>query len=291
MDTSEKASATSAHVETAAAGGYAEMMRTVVITDSQPPATTAALSGRSQTTTKTSKSIVWGWHLGMAVLLTASLLGGGAWVIKWLLMTKQFAVTKVRIEGDIQHIDPAKLRQTITVEITNNFFALDLNKIRRAVKSLPWVAEAQVRRVWPLTLVVSVRERKVLAHWGEHSLVSPEGVVFTPDPQTIPTGLDYLQGSDDSASQVIEHYHWIKERLATKGMKMARLILSDRHAWYLDLSTGLRLSLGTKYTRERLERFLYYLPRLPQAEALEQVDLRYINGFAARWRVPVVTAP
>jgi cell division protein FtsQ len=115
-------------------------------------------------------------------------------------------------------------------------------------------------------------------------LVSQQGVIFTPSPQSIPAGLTYLQGPNGSVQQVIKHYRWLQQQLAQHKLSIARLILSDRHAWYVDLTNGLRLSLGTKDIEGRIKRFLSYLPQLPQPEALAQIDLRYINGFAAKWQ-------
>lgn len=225
----------------------------------------------------------------MAILLFGVLLAGNGWIIHWVIYTDQFAIAKVRIEGEIKNVAPAMIQNTLTQQITDNFFILDIDKVRSSLETLPWIAEAYIRRVWPLTLVIWLREREALAHWGEHSLVSPEGVVFTPEPKSIPANLIYLQGPDGSTNEVISNYRWLKERFAVKGLQISKLTLSDRRAWYIDLTSGLRLSVGSQKFTERVERFLKYLSRLPQPEALEQIDLRYPNGFTARWKSLVST--
>jgi len=89
---------------------------------------------------------------------------------------------------------------------------------------------------------------------------------------------------------VLTNYRWLKERFAAKGLEISKLVLSDRRAWYIDLTSGLHLSVGTQKLTERIEKFLQYLPKLPQPEVLEQIDLRYANGFAARWQ-PQASTP
>lgn len=247
----------------------------------------------------------------VALMVCGLLAGGGAWLIAWVRAPQHLALARVRIEGEVHHTSRALLQHTLAQQVVGNFFALDLAVIRRALEALPWIAHVSVRRVWPLTLVVQVREHEALAHWGERSLVSPEGVIFTPNAESVPNGLVQLQGPEGSASEVIKCYRWLQRRLAPSGV--TRLALSARHAWSLDIKLviaacqdqtlevcsasspadeqvaqprGLHLSLGTQDLEARVERFLHYLPRLPQPEDLEQVDLRYSNGFAARWRMP-----
>jgi len=212
------------------------------------------------------------------------LLGGGVWLVVWLLAPQHMTLARVRIEGELRHTGRAVLQRTLVEQASGSFFALDLVAIRRALEALPWIAHASVRRVWPLALAVRVQERKALAHWGDRALVSPEGEVFAPDAESVPKGLVRLRGPNGSAPEMIRRYRWLQGRLAVRGLKIAQLDLSARHAWYLELEGGLRLSLGTRELEERIGRFLDYLPRLPQPEALEQVDLRYANGFAVRWR-------
>lgn len=257
-------------------------MRTVVATDLKPPSNAKRTGNTAKAPLLRHGSGLIRWLLSL--LLLSLLLGGGIWTTQWFLTTQQFKVAKVRIEGQVHHTGPSILESVIVKQITGNFFAVDLGLIRNAVENLPWIAEAYVRRVWPLTLVVWVREHEVLAHWGKDTLVSQQGVIFTPNPQSIPAGLTYLQGPDSSVQYVINHYRWLQQQLAQHKLGIARLILSDRHAWYVDLTNGLRLSLGTKDIEGRIKRFLSYLPQLPQPEALAQIDLRYINGFAAKWQ-------
>jgi cell division protein FtsQ len=265
-------------------------MRTVVAADLDPPAVLQPFSHLGQETQRDApargRSRLARWILALS--LFGLLIGGGTWLVAWLLAPQHMTLARVHMEGEVRHTSRVVLQSVLEEQATGSFFAMDLVAIRRALEALPWIAHASVRRVWPLTLAVWVQEREALAYWGEHSLVSLDGEVFTPEAQTMPKGLARLQGPEGSAAMVSERYRWLRARLAAHGLKIAQLGLSARHAWYLELAGGLHLSLGTQDLEERIERFLEYLPRLPQPENLYQLDLRYANGFTARWRVPPV---
>ncbi len=219
-----------------------------------------------------------------SLLLLSVLLGGGFWAIRWILTTNQFAIAKIRFEGEIRHTNPALLQNIIAKQMktTRNFFAINLGLIRRSIEKLPWVTEVHVRRVWPLTVIVWIREHEALARWGQNKLVSQQGVVFTPGPKTIPQGLPYLEGPDHHVPKVIEYYKWLNQQLTRHKLHITKLRLSTRHAWYVALSNGLVLYLGTKTIQMRVKRFLRYFPKLLQPQTLVYIDLRYVNGFAVK---------
>jgi cell division protein FtsQ len=220
---------------------------------------------------------------GSATALLGGLAGGAIWAAMWLGAADNVPLERVRIDGDIRHTKRAVLERTLAKGLRGSFFSLDLNTVRRALEDLPWVTRASVRRVWPATLVVRVEERRALARWGEDGVISPEGEVFTPDPDSLPKRLAILAGPLDSATNIAKRYGWLRQRLSAREMEIARLQMSDRHAWILELRDGPRLYFGNRDFEPRFERFLKHYPRLAAQGAVEQMDFRYANGFAVRW--------
>lgn len=266
------------------------IMRTVVAADLETPQLTTdrwvnQTATGDATITSSNGRIRW----PLATLLFGMLIYGGWYAVNWLLTAERFGITHVQVEGDVRHTSQKLLQDVLSEQIKKNFFAINLDAVRASLEGLPWIEEARVRRLWPLTLVVWVRERESLAHWGASSLVSPRGVIFTPDPASIPPKLIHLQGPEGSAVYVIGRYRWLQERLTKIGLQIATLHLSERHAWHLECTNGLQLYFGTTDLEKRAERLLRYLPQLPQPEALKHVDLRYNNGFAVSWRATAVT--
>jgi len=236
-------------------------------------------SGRQQQKS-TRGTVILRWSV--ALLLMGSLLGGGIVGGIWLTVPNNVPLERVRIDGDLRNTGQEQLRRTLAEELRGSFFSLDLEAVRRSVESLPWITRASVRRVWPGTLVVHIEEREALAHWGEDAVVSPGGEVFQPQPESVPKGLAKLSGPRQSAPEVVERYGWMRGLLNQRGLDIAQLRLSGRHAWSVQLNSGLWLHLGNRDLEQRMERFLTNLHQIEEQEGVELVDLRYSNGFAVR---------
>ena len=74
--------------------------------------------------------------------------------------------------------------------------------------------------------------------------------------------------------------------VAAVGLKVERLVEDERRAWWLQLDNGIVVELGRDDFAQRLQRFTDLYPRLRSGHTAEiaAVDLRYINGFAVRWK-------
>ncbi len=220
----------------------------------------------------------------VALVLLGGLAGSGIVGALWLAAPSNVPLERVQIDGGLRHTRRELLQQTLAQELRGSFFSLDLDAVREAVESLPWITRASVRRVWPGTLVVHIEEREALARWGDAAVVSPLGEVFKPEPGSVPKGLAALSGPPQSAPEVVERYKWMRRRLGSQGRDIAQLRLSRRHAWSVQLRSGLWLHLGNRNIEQRLERFLLNFQQIVEHERLVQVDLRYANGFAVRPR-------
>ncbi len=85
------------------------------------------------------------WRWMVALLVLGVLVGGGAWGAVWLLTPDNVPLEKVRIDGDIQHTRREVLQHTLAGRLSGSFFSLDLDGVRGAVESLPWVTRGRVR--------------------------------------------------------------------------------------------------------------------------------------------------
>jgi cell division protein FtsQ len=81
-------------------------------------------------------------------------------------------------------------------------------------------------------------------------------------------------------------FHDFNQMFRPFGLSVTRLSLEARGAWTLTLDNDIRVVLGREALNERLQRFLdLYKQRLAEhAAQIEQIDIRYTNGIAVRWR-------
>ena len=215
-------------------------------------------------------------------VLAAAVLAAGT---VWWWHTAHWPVDVVRIDGTVAHADRERLKAVVARHTRAGFFGMDLGALRRDLTALPWVRDAALRRVWPGTLRVTVREHDAAATWNGRALVSAGGTVF--EPARIESGgLPELTGPAGHGPAMLERLRRFRQRLAPLGLGIAGLHQDQRRAWRLELANGVTLRLGREAISARLDRFVAVWPGVlaPEAARVEAVDLRYTNGFAVAWR-------
>ncbi|MDA1107543.1 MAG: FtsQ-type POTRA domain-containing protein, partial [Proteobacteria bacterium] len=236
--------------------------------------------------------------LGAGGVLLAAL--AGVLVMK-LLDPATLPIKAVRIEGRFTHVTAAELQQRLAGVAAGNFLSVNVEAIRHAAQTLPWVRTVTVRRVWPDTVRVEVTEQLAIARWGETGadsgavsgavsgvvqgtgLLNNSGALFTPERTSFPDGLPEIRGPRGAHSALLGHYYAMNQALLPLKLRVTRLTQDDRRAFHLLLDNGTELALGRADSYTRLMRFVRAWPTL-QARGLPvvAVDLRYSNGLAVR---------
>ena len=211
-------------------------------------------------------------------------------MVRWLGDTDNFPITKVNVEGGFQNISPEQVRAAVTPFVGSGFFQLDVESIKGTLGELPWVDTVMVRKVWPDTLFVRVKEQSVLARWGDDGLLNRRGEAFYPEPSTIDVSLSVLTGPAGSEKLVADHYKTTVTLLRDVDVRLARLHYTARGAWRLEFDSGQTVMLGRENVRQRAQRLAVFYRELeaskPDAKLLT-VDMRYDNGIAVQWQQAV----
>ena len=204
----------------------------------------------------------------------------------WGVRQPVFALQEVVIRGPLTRANPAHLEAVVREELKGTFFTLRLADARESLVRVPWVRAVGLRRAWPKALEIIVTEHEPLARWNEGSLVNVQGETFTAD---YDGELPQFSGPEGSALDVTAHFREFGQTLKPTGLSLAEIRLSERAAWQIKTegANPLMLELGRVDPGARLARFVAYYPgtiaKLQRAGMrVEQVDLRYRNGFAAR---------
>lgn len=218
------------------------------------------------------------------VSLSMLVYAGGFWVTHAPI----FPVKRIEISGQMKRVTPEQLRFIAEHELSGTFFTLDIDKTRAAFGKLPWVRDAQVRRRWPDALIISVEEHVAVARWGENGLVDARGEWFdAASDQPLPV----LEGPAGSQKDMSEMLVRLRQQLQGAGLAPARVWLSARRAWRVELDNGVRVELGRGDVETRAGRFATHWEKTLAALPfhIEYVDMRYPNGFAVR--MPDYKAP
>ncbi|MGD9943093.1 MAG: cell division protein FtsQ/DivIB [Burkholderiaceae bacterium] len=226
-------------------------------------------------------------------LFALSLLAAIAAALWWLSQRPVFSLRSIHVEAvegtQLRHVSPPLLRATAARDVRGNFFAVDLDEVRATFETVPWVRRANVRRIWPDGLAVTLEEHRPLAMWGEDRLVNTFGEVFAAnlDEAEEDGELPHFSGPDGSALQVARRYAELREMVAPLGAHPDVVSLSPRHAWTMRLDDGTTLLLGRDQGTPIERRLARWVETYPEVVAslkrrAEVIDLRYPNGFAIR---------
>ncbi len=251
-------------------------------------------------------------RLGRWLALSAALLlvlGLSAW---WLSDPRNLPVRTVKVEAradgkqvPLRHLSQAALRSEIGEFARAGLLYLDLPAARRALRELPWVREAEIRRAWPDGLRVVIYEHIPAARWqalesagagkeaGEAArvaLLNQRGELFKVPAAEVPAELPELRGPESAREQALAYYRRLRASLAPLRLTPRRLQCDARRSWELILADGPRLRLGREIEPRALRRFIILYKQVLQARTTEisYVDLRYTNGIAVRWRSAAV---
>jgi cell division protein FtsQ len=193
-------------------------------------------------------------------------------------------LSAVVLENDTRFVQENEIRSTLADLNHRGFFSLDVRDVQLRLEAHPWIASAEVKRVWPDRLVINLVEEAPIARWGADRLLNQQGDIFTPTPGSNLPNLPLLQGPEDGQVLMMEQFQVISALLFPHGLRVDQLSLSERGSWELILNDGIRVVAGKQDVLNRLKRFVdIYDSRIKNDIAvIEVVDLRYENGISVK---------
>jgi cell division protein FtsQ len=203
-------------------------------------------------------------------------------------------ITKIAVQGDLSYISQQAVQQRIAPYIGGTFFTVDLASMRTELEKMPWIAHAEVRRVWPDQVVIRLEEQLPVARWGDGALLNNQGEAFAPRELANYEHLPQLYGPQRAQQQVMQQYQVLSQMLRPLGFSVARLELRERGSWFLTTGAGsagpgIELLLGRDHLIEKMRRFIVIYDKTlkEQITNIASIDLRYANGLAVSWREPI----
>ncbi|WP_439616330.1 cell division protein FtsQ/DivIB [Shinella sp.] len=93
-----------------------------------------------------------------------------------------FAIEDVKVSGNSETSE-IDILERLGLDGTTSLVALDVNEARKQLIELPWVEDASVRKVYPGTIEIALKERDAFAIWQhgtDLSLIEKNGSVIAP---------------------------------------------------------------------------------------------------------------
>lgn len=201
---------------------------------------------------------------------------------------------RLEMKGDTEKVPLARLREAVEPLLEGRtYFSADLDAVRAAAETVPWVKYAVVRRVWPDRLVIEVTVYEAVAQFEDGRLVSVEGRLFAanPDEGEEASHLPSLSGTADEVPELLRRYRRFSNMMRDLGVFVSDVTLSDRGSWSLTFQSPTipptKVELGRESSgapvEERLRQVVAAYPKM--AELLggppSSIDARYRRAIAA----------
>ncbi|WP_313612799.1 cell division protein FtsQ/DivIB [Agrobacterium sp.] len=184
-----------------------------------------------------------------------------------------FAIEDVKVSGNAQTSE-IDILQLLGLDGTTSLVALDVNTARRRLADLPWVEDVDVRKVYPRTIEIRLKERDAFGIWqhgSELSLIEKNGSVIAPLRDNKFAALPLFVGRDaeTGAAGFMEQLDaWPDIRNKVK----AYVRISGRR-WDLHLNNGIIIKLP----EENVAKALHLLSRLDAEQQVMSRDIAAID--------------
>jgi len=191
-------------------------------------------------------------------------------------------VNVVKLESQWSKLAESEVNRLLLPYMGAGFFAFDVQGLKKDLESHPWVQRVSVKRVWPDSVALEIREKVAIARWGDAQLLSQSGEKFFPPEFGDAVNLPLLRGPADSQAKVMQQFQFLNELFSPVDLRLSELTLSERGSWEVVVDERIAIAAGREKIVERVNRFIAFYQKLPtyERESISAVDLRYDNGLA-----------
>jgi len=224
------------------------------------------------------------------LLIIALLLGGIGVFFLWMLNPNTLPIKVVNINGTIRTAHE-NVKTVIADQVRDNFFTVNLQAIRQAVKTLTWVKDVQVQRIWPNTLSLTIQEHIVVARWNNQKAVDETGRLLDVPVKTLSSTLPIFISTKNAVKKVLTRYNILNPQIESLGLHIQQVVYNAQQTWTIVLDNGMRLLLGRDKNSQGLQHFITIYKQLHISPSLQAIlkkktiahfDLRYTDGMVLR---------
>jgi cell division protein FtsQ len=194
-----------------------------------------------------------------------------------------FLLNNIRIRGAAQVTEPEILSR-IYPFLKESIFETDMTKVKEAITSHPFVRDVRVKRVFPFSILIEVKERTPSALWieplGEIHVLDEEGVPYR-GLRKEPTGALFVINAkkrEEARSIFRQVSAWDRQGVIRKD-DLSEAVYREGNLTLFSLNDGVEIILGKEEQQERLRRAVAVLEDAKKRGLLIKcIDARFDSG-------------
>ncbi|KQY27042.1 cell division protein FtsQ/DivIB [Rhizobium sp. Root482] len=184
-----------------------------------------------------------------------------------------FAIEDVKVSGNEQTSEIDILQQ-LGLDGTTSLVALDIDIARKLISEMPWVEDVAVRKVYPGTIEVTLKERKAFGIWqhgSDLSLIEESGSVIAPLRDNKFSELPLFVGRDAETAAADFYERFSQWPEISRHVKAYVRVAGRR--WDLTLDNGITIKLP----EHDLERAMQVLSTMEEGQQLLERDIAAVD--------------
>ncbi|WP_075292217.1 cell division protein FtsQ/DivIB [Pararhizobium arenae] len=184
-----------------------------------------------------------------------------------------FAIEDVKISGNEQTSEIDILQQ-LGLDGATSLVALDIAEARKLIGEMPWVEDVSVRKVYPGTIEVALKERVAFGIWqhgSDLSLIEKSGSVIAPLRDNKLSSLPLFVGRD-AETAAADFYEKFSAWPEIRDRVKAYIRVAGRR-WDLQLDNGIVIKLP----EQDLERAMQVLSTMEEGQQLLERDIAAVD--------------
>jgi cell division protein FtsQ len=197
-----------------------------------------------------------------------------------------FALRNIKIKG-MSQLSEGEIVKRINPFLQESFFGTDVGKVKETVLSHPFVRDVSVKRIFPFSLVIDVKEKIPSALWvrptGEVSILDERGVAYRGLMRET-KGLLVINAPEatDAKSLFKEMNIWLRDGLIQKEW-LSEVFYREGNVTIYSAEDGVEIILGKEEQKERMKRAAAVLDDAKKRGVLIKcIDARFEKGAIIR---------
>lgn len=198
-------------------------------------------------------------------------------------------IKTIQLSGTFRYIDQQEIESAVQQYIGEGFFSLDINRVQKTLGDKPWTESISIRRVWPDRLNIVIVEKTPVARWDNNHLLSDKAAVYRAETKAF-AGLPLVYTAGTNPGQMLSLYYRLASQFTSLNETLVAVHKDSRGALDLQLENGLMIKVGRSDVERKILRFvaIYRQQIQPRLAKIQQLDLRYSNGFAVAWKKEIL---